>query len=333
MLKKLKQFFTYPIFNFKINYSKLNPINYNWKKLRDVKFILIVIIIVTISSCLTIYESAIYFIAGGDDAMVSDIITGISDNVIEYLDNNYFTAEDKKGDCNIANIKLRGSLVTYIPNEDLEYLSCENGNLTVDETSSENIVSSIKKAEENDNIKAIIIDIDSVGGSPVAAEEIANALKRAQKPTVAIIREYGNSGAYYVATGADIIFASAKSDVGGIGVTSSYLDNAKKNQKEGLTYNQLSVGKFKDMLDPDKTLTAEEKELIMRDIKILHQEFIKAVASNRNLEIEKVRQLADGSSMLGQMALENGLIDRIGGMNEVIDYLKEKVGAEAKVCW
>jgi len=87
------------------------------------------------------------------------------------------------------------------------------------------------------------------------------------------------------------------------------------------------------MLDPDKTLTAEEKELIMRDIKILHQEFIKAVASNRNLEIEKVRQLADGSSMLGQMALENGLIDRIGGMNEVIDYLKEKVGAEAKVCW
>ncbi|MFH1661887.1 MAG: signal peptide peptidase SppA [Candidatus Falkowbacteria bacterium] len=203
----------------------------------------------------------------------------------------------------------------------------------MDEISSEYIVSAIKEAEKNNKIKAIILEIDSAGGGPVAAEEVADALKYAEKPTVALIREYGNSAAYYVATGADIIFASVNSDVGSIGVTMSYSDNARKNQKEGLTYNQLSSGKFKDIGDPDKPLTVEEKQLIMRDIKIYHDNFIKAVAENRNLDIEKVRRLADGSSMPGQIAMENGLIDRIGSFREVREYVEEKIGEEMDVCW
>ena len=330
-LKKLKQFFTYPILGFKINYSKFNPKNYNWEKIKSFLKILIIVVTAVFIILLTVDLVKTDFIVSDEEN--EQFVSDISGRIIEHLDSNYFAAGDKIGDCNIANIKLRGTLTTYIQNEDWEYSSCENGNLIVDETFSESIVASIKKAEENDNIKAIILDIDSPGGSPVAAEEIANALKGSRKPTVAIIREYGDSGAYYAATGADIIFASAKSDIGSIGVTSSYLDNVKKNQKDGLTYNQLSAGKFKDMYDPDKTLTVEEKELIMRDIDILHEEFIKAVANNRNLEIDKVRQLADGASMLGQMALDNGLIDKIGGMTEVEEYLKEKIRAEAKACW
>ncbi|MFA6551310.1 MAG: signal peptide peptidase SppA [Patescibacteria group bacterium] len=330
MIQKLKKIFIRPIFKFKINYSKFNPKKYNWEKIKFFLKMFIIVITAVFMVLLTIDLITSDFITNNEEN--EQFVLDISDNIISYLDENNFTAEDKTNDCNTINIKLRGTLTTYIPNEDLEYLSCENGNLTVDETSSENIIASIKRAEENDNIKAVILDIDSTGGSAVAAEEIANALKRAQKPTVAIIREYGDSGAYYAATGADIIFASAKSDIGGIGVTSSYLDNVKKNQKDGFTYNQLSAGKFKDMYNPDKVLTTEEKELIMRDIEIIYEEFIKAVASNRNLEIEKVKQLADGSSMLGQMALDNGLIDRIGGMNEVVDYLKEKISAEINIC-
>ena len=105
----------------------------------------------------------------------------------------------------------------------------------------------------------------------MAAEEVVNALKNATKPTIALIREGGVSAAYYAASGADIIFASENSDVGSIGITMSYMDNTKKNQAEGLTYNQLSIGKYKDSGDPDKPLTAEEKELFMRDIKILQK--------------------------------------------------------------
>jgi len=310
MLKKLKQILTYPIFNFKTNYSKLNPKNYNWKKIKGFLKIFILIAAAVFMVLLTIDLIKSDFIYEDEN---EEIAQDISVMVAQHLDEYYFTPEDKQTDCNVTDIELHGGLITYIPNENLECLYGECHQL-VDEVSSEDIVLAIKEAGNDNNIKAIILEIDSAGGSPVAAEEVANALKRAEKPTVALIREFGVSAAYYAATGADIIFASAKSDIGGIGITYSYLDNARKNQKEGLTYNQLSSGKFKDMFIPDKPLTAEEKQLIMRDVKILHEEFVKAVAENRNLDIDKVRQLADGSSMSGQMALENGLIDRIGGM-------------------
>ena len=80
-------------------------------------------------------------------------------------------------------------------------------------------------------------------------------------------------------------------------------------------------------------MTAEERELLIRDLDIMHDNFVKAVAENRSLDINKVRALADGSSMPGEMALANGLIDRIGGIDEVRAYLKEKIGQDVNDCW
>ncbi|MCK5122786.1 MAG: signal peptide peptidase SppA [Candidatus Pacebacteria bacterium] len=236
--------------------------------------------------------------------------------------------DDNESSCNVSNIKLQGGLITYISNEGKN----EYGDLLWDETASEDIVRAIEKAEDDDDIKVIVLEINSLGGYPVAAEEVANALKRAKKPTVALIREYGLSAAYWSATGADIIFASQNSDVGSIGITMSYLDYAKENEKDGLTYNQLSAGKFKDTGNYDKPLTPEEKELLMRDVNILHENFIKAVSDNRKMDIEKIRELADGSDMLGQMALENNLIDQIGGRYEVEKYLIEKISEDIEIC-
>lgn len=232
-------------------------------------------------------------------------------------------------DCNVAGIEVHGFLITYIPNEDLD----EAGYTIVDEIASESINASIQDAEESTNIKAIILEVDSYGGFPVAAEEIANALRRAKKPTVVLIREGAVSAAYWAATGADTIFASRNSDVGSIGVTMSYLDYSDQNAKEGIKYISLSSGKFKDAGDPDRPLTEEEKELFMRDVEIIHDNFVKVVADYRNLDIEKVREIADGSTVLGETALELGLIDRIGGFYDVKDYLAEMLGEEVKVCW
>ncbi|MEA2088575.1 MAG: signal peptide peptidase SppA [Patescibacteria group bacterium] len=325
MFKKLKQILPCSIFKFQINYSRFNPKNYNWRKVKEFLKIFNLALFAVFIIIMIFYDSSI-------EESNEEIAYNVSDNIINHLDEYYFTPEDKKNNCNISVIKLHGYLITYIQNENLEcsYGECQQ---IADETSSENIISEIKKAEKDNNIKAIILEIDSCGGYPVAAEEVANALKKAKKPTVALIREYGDSAAYYAATGADIIFASKNSDVGSIGVTMSYLDNVKKNQKDGLTYNQLSSGKYKDAFDHNKSLTADEKQLIMRDVKIIHENFIKDVAENRNLDIEKVRKLADGSSMLGQMALENGLIDKIGGIDEVEEYLKEKINKDIKICW
>ena len=259
------------------------------------------------------------------DEIVWQVSSDSSNEDVAILDNQ----DDKNDVCNVAGITLHGSLVTYISPADFD----ADGNLLVDQTASENIVFNIEEAKKDEKIKAIVLEIDSYGGSPVGAEEIANALKSAKKPTVALIREGGVSAGYWVATGANKIFASKNSDVGSIGATMSYLDYAKQNQKDGLTYNQLSSGKFKDTGDPDKALTIEEKNLFMRDINILHQNFVKAVAENRNLDIKKVEALADGSTMLGEMALKNGLIDQIGGEFEVKEYLKNQIGEEIEICW
>ena len=112
----------------------------------------------------------------------------------------------------------------------------------------------------------------------------------------------------------------------------SYLDTARQNQIDGLTFNQIRAGKYKDMLNPDKYLTYEEKILAQRDVDIVYEYFIEAVAEKRDLDIDKVRALSDGATMMGVTALENGLIDKIGGVYEAEEYLREILGEDVVFC-
>lgn len=247
--------------------------------------------------------------------------------IIDWLDEEYYYDSDYSDSggyssaCNVAGVLIWGDIVTL--ESDDEYL----------ETSADDIIFAFDEINKDEGIKAVIIEIDSSGGFPVAAEEIAEAIKRSNKPTVALIREFGNSAAYWVASAADTLFASRNSELGSIGVTMSYLDYTEYNQREGIKYIDISAGKFKDTGDPDKPLSEEERELLLRDTNIIHDNFIKAVAENRNMDIEKVRELADGSTMLGQMALNNGLIDRIGTIYDTREYLEELIGEEIDICW
>lgn len=113
----------------------------------------------------------------------------------------------------------------------------------------------------------------------------------------------------------------------------SYVDNVAQNEQQGLTYNSLSSGKYKDAGDPNRILTEEEIELFRRDLVTIHANFIKAISINRSLPLEQVTAIADGSSMLGAMALENGLIDVLGGRAEAYAALEEQIGEEPVICW
>ncbi len=227
---------------------------------------------------------------------------------------------------NIALIKVQGEIVTYDNwyGYEEEYES--------DVVSSERVVRYIEDAEERNHIKGIIIEVDSYGGIPVASEEIMSAIKRAKKPTVAVIRDAGTSAGYLVATGADYIFASEMSDVGSIGVTISYLDYSEQNKREGITYQELSSGKFKDTGSQDKKLTQEEKEVLMRDVKELHSIFVRKIAENREMEVKEVEKLADGSSMLGKRAKERGLIDEIGDTHSAKEWMSKKLNISPEIC-
>jgi protease-4 len=228
--------------------------------------------------------------------------------------------------CNVVRIDVDGELVTYGAGR-----RDADGNVE-DKTSADDVVQAIEKAKGDKSVKAIMLAIDSTGGSGVAAEEIISALKDAGKPTVAVIRDNGDSAAYQVASGCGHVFASIDSSVGSIGVTMSYIDNASKNQSDGLTYNQLSQGKFKDAGSSDKPLTDEERQLFMRDVNIMYENFIKTIAANRHMSIESVKNLADGSAMLGQAALASGLVDQIGGISEAQNYISQKIGKAAVIC-
>ncbi|MFA5773388.1 MAG: signal peptide peptidase SppA [Candidatus Paceibacterota bacterium] len=244
--------------------------------------------------------------------------------------NSFSDGSDKyiNEDCTVTGINLHGTVMTYIP-EHAE----GDPSVDYDVVASENVLWSIQNANANPDIKAIVVEVDSVGGSPVAGEEIADAIKNSDKPVIAFIRDIGASSAYWSISSASRIWASKNSDVGSIGVTMSYLNNAENNKKEGYAYEQLSSGKFKDSGSPDMSLTKEEKDLFMRDVNIIYENFVKAVSDNRKIPIEEVKKFADGSTVLGEKAKELGLIDEIGGINEVEKYLEGVIGEKLEICW
>lgn len=228
--------------------------------------------------------------------------------------------------CNVLVSTMNGYLATYTTDATAEELE-------TDVVSSEYIVDAIQFANGNPQIKAFMLSIDSSGGDITTGEEIANALKAMDKPSVALIRSIGASAAYWSATGADTIFASRISDVGSIGVTASYLDESRKNTQEGYSYVELTSAPFKDAGVPNRPLSAQEKTAVLSDLKKIHEVFVDDVAANRNLERGKVAELANGLTYLGVDALEHGLVDKLGDLTAATNYIEEQIGEPVELCW
>ena len=237
--------------------------------------------------------------------------------------NAQFTVSD--GSCNVAIVPIVGDITT-LPDTAYGEDPADSEAYSYPVVNVDDVLYKLLLAEYDPYVEGILVRIDSPGGSPVASEVLADALKASSLPVAALIREYGTSGGYLVATGADTIFASPLSDVGSIGITMSYLENVNKNAQEGLRYVPLSSAPFKDSGDPNKSLTAAERALFERDLKIYHDEFVRQVAENRNMSVEDVEKLADGSSMPGALALEHGLIDALGNQAATRSWFAERLG-------
>jgi len=226
--------------------------------------------------------------------------------------------------CNVAGLTLDGDLYTYF------FEDSSNSDIV----SADSVIYDLETAQFEPSIEVILMEIDSPGGSPVAAQEITDVIKKnITKPVVVRIRETGASAGYWVASAADHIFASKLSTVGGIGVTMSYVDENLLNNQQGYTFNEINSGIYKDSGSPEKKLTVEERALFQRDIDIVHKIFVDEVAQNRNLDVAVVQSLADGSTMLGEMAKEKGLIDEVGLHSDVLTFIKETYQIEPNVCW
>lgn len=222
---------------------------------------------------------------------------------------------------NVAVVKIRGEILAY------PYNSSEN---TV--TIAEDLIYKINELKNDSTIEAVILDIDSPGGDVAASELIMQAVKDLHKRTAAVVLSRADSGAYLIASAADKIYAAELSEVGSIGVTLSYLDRSEKNKKEGISYKEISSGKYKDIGVADRPLSIQEQNLLLEQVKKGADIFISHVAHNRLLEKEAVIKLADGSVFWGNEAHEKGLIDEIGNMQDALDWISDDLKIKPEVC-
>jgi len=198
-------------------------------------------------------------------------------------------------------------------------------------TASPDTIELIEKADKNPNIKAIILEINSPGGSAVASEEIANAVKKVNKTTVAWVREVGASGAYWIASASDYVVANRVSITGSIGVIASYLEFPGLLEKYNVTYQRLVSGKYKDIGSPLKEMTPEERAIFQQNLDAIRDYFVSEVAKNRNIPKKDVDKIANGLFYLGAQAKELGLVDELGGKDEVVNYIEKKEGITAEI--
>ena len=189
----------------------------------------------------------------------------------------------------------------------------------------DDITGMLEQAEDDSSVKGILIEINSPGGTPVASEEIMKAVRDSTKPTVALIRDIGTSGAYWVASAASYIVASPVSITGSVGVRSDYLQFSGLLDKYGVTYERLVSGEYKDMGSAYRNLTDAEREILMDELAKTHDYFLNSVANNRHITSkENLDKIATARIFLGSEAKELGLVDALGGKTEAEGWLMQE---------
>jgi protease-4 len=195
------------------------------------------------------------------------------------------------------------------------------------------ILEELKKFREENYIRAIVVRINSPGGAVGPSQEIMEEINKTKKvkKVVASCGSMAASGGYYIASAADLIMASPGSATGSIGVIMQLANVEQLTKKLGVDFFSLKAGALKDMGSPFKPMTPEEKAVFQSLLNNIHEQFIKDVAKNRKLPVEKVRALADGRVFTGQEAKELGLVDAMGNFNDAVERAGRLGGIRGKV--
>jgi protease-4 len=199
-------------------------------------------------------------------------------------------------------------------------------------TSSRDIVEQIDTFKADDDVKAIILRINSPGGGVGPSQEIYREVLSAKekKKVVASMESVAASGGYYVACASDLIVANPGTITGSIGVVMEFSNVEDLLKKIGLQSYVIKSGKHKDIGSPLRKMTPEERSILQGVIDSVHNQFIRAVAKGRDMKEEKVRQIADGRIFSGEQAKELGLVDRLGSLQDAIEIAAELIGVEGK---
>jgi protease IV len=191
-------------------------------------------------------------------------------------------------------------------------------------------VDQLKKYADDDSVKAIILHVNSPGGGVAASEEIYRAVKRVRdekkKHIVADIETVGASGAYYVASATNKIYADEGSIVGSIGVISEWVNYGDLLHWAKLRAIVMKAGEFKDTGNPTREMTPAEQHYLQSLIDNMHGQFIQAVADGRKMKFQDVKAIADGKVWTGQQAASMKLIDQVADFQAAVKDTAKSVG-------
>jgi protease-4 len=201
------------------------------------------------------------------------------------------------------------------------------------------VVSQLKRFADDDSVKAIIIHVNSPGGGVAASEEIYREVKRIRdekkKRIVASIETVGASGAYYVASATNKIYADKGSIVGSIGVIAEWVNYGELLKWAKLNAITMKAGEFKDTGSPTREMTSAEREYLQGMIDNMHGQFIQAVADGRHAKVDDIRAIANGKVWTGEQALPMKLVDQIADFEGAVKDTARSVNisGEPSLVW
>ncbi len=188
----------------------------------------------------------------------------------------------------------------------------------------------IRKAREDDNVKAIVIRINSGGGSALASDKMWREVQLAkqEKPVIASMSDYAASGGYYMAMGCDTIVAHPNTVTGSIGIFSVFFNVEEMVDKIGVDTEIVQTGEFADIFAPAKPMSEAERRILQANIEQGYETFTSKAAEGRNMSVAQLKKVASGRVWSGTEALERDLVDVLGGLDMAIDIAVEKAGLE-----
>ena len=195
-------------------------------------------------------------------------------------------------------------------------------------TSASELIEDLRDFEEDSAIKAIVLRIDSPGGSVAPSQEIHDAVKKTAelKPVVVSMGSVAASGGYYIAVAGQKIVANPGTMTGSIGVIMEFANYEELLKKIGWQNIVVKSGRFKDIGSPNRPMSDADRQLLQAMIDDVQSQFVDAVAQGRNLSPEEVKQIADGRIMTGRQALAAGLVDKLGGLETAVDLAADLAG-------
>lgn len=195
------------------------------------------------------------------------------------------------------------------------------------------IMEQLKEAREDDSVAAVLLRLNTPGGSSCAAQEIGNEvekLKNSGKIVVASMGDVAASGGYWIAALTDKIVANPATMTGSIGVIMQMQNLQELYNKIGISKETIKSGPFKDMGSEARELTAEEEQILQAMVDDIYGQFVDVVAKGRKLSVERVRELADGRVYTGIQAKELGLVDELGNYYDAIQITARMAGIEGE---